>query len=443
MQIPVLFNESGAHISPDGNPLSSSVTATAEELASTLHNSQKRLREISLDDIIGLLDAAAQAWVQPDHSVTHLIKKFSLDFLLSWLRRKNLENVCDKALRGNREASNNFVPMFHNCRELHHAQPRGICMHWVAGNVPLLGMISVIQGLLGKNANIVKVSRKHAGILPLLLEQLSKVCYRRTSGVELRGNVLTDAVRAIFFTHHDYEVAQTLSLIADVRVAWGGQEAVESVMNLPRRFGTEDIIFGPKTSFAVIGSEMLKQEKSARHTAHLLALDTVALEQRGCNSPHTIFVEYGAAISPIGFAELLAEELRTVCEQRPAPVITAQEAFQVLTCRTEYDIRGTAWYGDDISWSVLYSEEDQGLADPCYARTLFVRPVQDVFDIVPLCSIKTQTAALALKERRLKLADALTAHGVERCPQPGRMSLYESPWDGMYPIDRMVRWVSA
>src|SRR5262249_17381557 len=96
-----------------------------------------------------------------------------------------------------------------------------------------------------------------------------------------------------------------------------------------------------------------------------------------------------------------------------------------------------------VRWSVFYSDEDQGLATPCYARTLFVRPVDDVFEVVALCSINTQTAGLALSERKLRLADALTAPGVERCPEVGQMALYDSAWDGMYPMDRMVRWVSA
>jgi hypothetical protein len=63
--------------------------------------------------------------------------------------------------------------------------------------------------------------------------------------------------------------------------------------------------------------------------------------------------------------------------------------------------------------------------------------------VAALCSVNTQTAGLALGERRLAVAEALTARGVERCPEVGRMALYEAPWDGMYPMDRMVRWVSA
>src|SRR5271157_2875370 len=99
-----------------------------------------------------------------------------------------------------------------------------------------------------------------------------------------------------------------LSTAADLRVAWGGREAVEAIMNLPRRFGTEDIVFGPKTSFVVVGAERLSEEAEARKTATLVARDTVALGQRGCNSPHTIFVERGGALSAEAFAALLSEE---------------------------------------------------------------------------------------------------------------------------------------
>jgi hypothetical protein len=213
-------------------------------------------------------------------------------------------------------------------------------------------------------------------------------------------------------------------------------------MNLPRRFGTEDIVFGPKTSFVVVGADRLADESGARHVATQVARDTVALGQRGCNSPHTVFVERGGVVSPHAFAALLGQELSHAARQAP-PDTAPQEAFQILGFRAEYDMRGDAWYSDGVRWSVFYSDEDRGLATPCYGRTLFVRPVDDVFDVPALCSMNTQTAGLALGERRLGLADALTERGVERCPEVGRMTLYEAPWDGMYPMDRMVRWVSA
>jgi hypothetical protein len=302
-------------------------------------------------------------------------------------------------------------------------------------------MISVIQGLLTKNANLVKVSRQNAGILPYFLAALGRVRYQPRDGSEIEGTLLTDAVRAIYTDREDRAAAAALSAAADVRVAWGGREAVEAIMNLPRRFGTEDIVFGPKTSFVVVGAEMLADESAARRTAMLVARDTVALGQRGCNSPHTVFVERGGTLTPGAFAALLGAELGRAARQMPD--ITPQESFQILGWRAEYDMRGQAWYGDGVRWSVFYSEEDRGLATPCYGRTLFVRPVDDVFDVAAVCSVNTQTAGLAVGERKQRLADELTARGVERCPEVGRMSLYEAPWDGMYPMDRMVRWVSA
>jgi len=443
MRIPVLFDQSGAHIPLAGDPLASPVTGSPEQLAAAVRAAQARLRAAPLDHIIGICDAAGEAWVQPGNPVAKTLSSHALGFLPLWLRRGNLESICDAALRGNRAANDGFVPINAHDKRLHRAQPRGLVVHWLAGNVPLLGMISVVQGLLAKNANLLKVSRQNAGMLPYFLDALRQVQYKLPSGEVIAGSLLTDAVCAVYSPSDHLEAARALSLLADIRVAWGGREAVEAIMNLPRRFGTEDIIFGPKLSFEVVGAEVLADEKTARTIATRVAQDTVALEQRGCNSPHTVFVERGGSIAPTAFAALLAGELGSLAARVPLAAVSPQESFQVLGFRAEYDMRGEAWYGDTVSWTVLYSEDDRGLASPCYVRTLSVRPVDDIFEVVPFCSVNTQSAGLAVTDRRLALADALTAHGVERCPKPGSMSLYDLPWDGMYPIDRMVRWVSA
>lgn len=441
MKIFVLFDGRTRHIEPDGDPENCPLETSPDRLVNELKAGQERLRATPVDDLIGLCDAAGRAWTQPGNEVARMVGGLAIGFLPLWLRRANLETLLAQALRGDSGAIDGFVPLAPSSKRQHRAQPRGLLVHWVAGNVPLLGMISVIQGLLTKNANLVKVSRQNAGVLPYFLAALAQVRYRRPDGKEVDGTLLTDAVRAIYVDRED-SAAAALSTLADVRVAWGGREAVEAIMNLPRRFGTEDIVFGPKTSFVVVGAEKLAGETEARKAATLVARDAVALGQRGCNSPHTIFVERGGALTPEAFASLLGEELGRAARQVP-PDVAPQEAFQILSWRAEYDMRGQAWYSDGVRWSVFYSDEDRGLATPCYGRTLFVRPVDDVFEVAAHCSINTQTAGLALGERRLKLAEALTARGVERCPEVGQMSLYEVPWDGMYPMDCMVRWVSA
>ena len=441
MKIHVLFDGNGRYINPSGDPETCPVETSPDRLVRELREGQEHLRAASVDDLIGLCDAAGRAWTLPGNDVARMVGSLAIGFLPLWLRRGNLEPLVALALRGDRGAIDGFVRQAPASHRLHRAQPRGLLVHWVAGNVPLLGMISVIQGLLTKNANLVKVSRQNAGVLPYFLSALGEITYRRPDGEEISGKLLTDTVRVIYTDREDAAGA-ALSALADLRVAWGGREAVEAIMNLPRRFGTEDIVFGPKTSFVVVGAEKLSEESEGRKAAMLVARDTVALGQRGCNSPHTVFVERGGALTPEAFAALLGEELGRASRQVPLDV-APRESFQILGWRAEYDMKGEAWYSEGVRWSVFYSNEDRGLATPCYGRTLFVRPVDNVFDVAALCSVNTQTAGLALGDRRLKLAEVLTARGVERCPEVGQMSLYDAPWDGMYPMDRMVRWVSA
>jgi hypothetical protein len=321
------------------------------------------------------------------------------------------------------------------------ANPRGLIGHWLAGNVPMLGMLSLVQGLITKNGNILKVPKQNGEVIPRLLNSFNGVEYKNSKGEIIFGSEIIKSVAAIYFDRDDKDAQEALSLDVNVRVAWGGMEAVESVMNLPRKYGSEDVVFGPRTSFMVIGKECLENEADAKRLAAKAAMDASLFEQQGCNSPHTVFVETGADISPLQFSEFMADAMKDVLKRMPIGDIADADAVKIITLRTEYDMRGEAFYSPGIEWTVLFSEEDTGLAEPCYHRTLFVRPVKDVMDVADCCTHLTQTAGTALSpERKIAFATKVTANGVDRCPDIGSMTLYEIPWDGMFVPDRFVRW---
>ena len=46
------------------------------------------------------------------------------------------------------------------------ATPKGIITHWLSGNVPILGLLSLIQGLTTKNINILKISKDTGMLIP-------------------------------------------------------------------------------------------------------------------------------------------------------------------------------------------------------------------------------------------------------------------------------------
>jgi len=443
MKFYLLFDHEGPQIGLDDGHESAPVLDALEPLVDRLRASQQQLRTVAFDDLVGLCDAAARSWTQPGHRMVDFIRHDHLGFLPLWLRRTNLQTLAQRSLRGRPEALDRFVSLGENETMLIRAQPRGLVVHWVAGNVPVLGLLSLAQSTLCKNANVVKVSRNRPGVLPYLLSALSEATYVNSLGETFCGRILTDATAVVYADRHDAAAARELSRLADVRVAWGGREAVEAIVNLPRRYSTEDIVFGPKLSFAIVGAERLADNETARRTAVAIAADACAFDQQGCNSPHTVFVERGGSIEPAEFARLLGDAMDAESRRAPLRDVDPADAMNVMGVRTEYAMRGEAHHSRDIQWAVVYGDEDKGLADPCYLRTLFVRPVNDVFEVAAYCSSQTQTAGLAVDARRHALADALTANGVERCPAAGAMRIYDAPWDGLFAMDRLVRWVSG
>ena len=121
---------------------------------------------------------------------------------------------------------------------------------------------------------------------------------------------------------------------------------------------------------------------------------------------------------------------------------SARWAIDVRNARAVSEFKEEVWASDGTEWTVVYSEEEE-LSPPTYSRFVNVRPVEDVMDTIAYASTAIQTVGLALTgPRRLKLANALTRRGVERCPEIGKMTHFETPWDGLIPMERLVRWTT-
>ena len=97
----------------------------------------------------------------------------------------------------------------------------------------------------------------------------------------------------------------------------------------------------------------------------------------------------------------------------------------------------------NTDWTVIYSDE-KGPAQACFSRVVFVRPVDDIRDVCRYSNRGMQTMGVSVSdERRQAFADSATVCGTDRCPPIGEMSFFQSPWDGMFAFDRLVRWVTT
>ncbi len=410
------------------------------DLAQRLAAGRQRLDAYTVDELATLIGSAARRWVAPESPLLRL-RHQGLTFLADWCHPNRLRTMLDRSLGMPRGALDGPRAEGYSVKRLRFAAPRGLAVHWLAGNVPLLGMLALSQSILTRNANLLKAASSHASVLPLLLDAFRGLEVRG-GGRVLRGDDVLASIAVVYFDRHDEASAVAVSSLADVRIAWGGREAIEAVNRLPRTSTAEDITLGPKLSFAVIGREQLATPRLRARTAKRLAVDACVFDQYACASPHVAFIEEGGAVSVRDFAEEFATELGRTSARIPKGPIDEGTAAAVMRARLRGELLGELWHGPDFDWTVVYHHRVEKL-DPTYSRVLSIVPVADVAQTLPFVSRDIQTIGTAIDGARgIEFCRQAALAGADRFPILGRMTYFDAPWDGMSIANRLTRWVS-
>lgn len=406
--------------------------AAPEAIEARLEATRRILWETPLDDVLTVLDELGRRIpLSP-----RLRAVEGAAYLGLWLRRSALLDLVSRSL-GDPRALDGVVATTGG-RSIATA-PRGIVAHWTAGNVPTLAVFSLVQGWLSKNANIVKVPDSAADLMAEILDLVSEIEVD-VAGRTIRGSVLSDAAVLVSFPSSDERANRDLSRLADVRVIWGGERAVEAILALPRREAAEDLVFGPKYSFAVADASATEGE-GVRTLARRVATDAVVFDQTGCSSPHVLFVEGGEAALR-RTAEALAEAFAGLTARFPRPPLDPGAAVDVIAARARHaldpDRDLIAPRGSE--WTVLIGR-DLRLEEPVFHRVLFVKSIDRIERAATLVTRNVQTIGLAVADpdRRRAFAREAAYAGAARCVPLGTMNNFDAPWDGMYPLDRLVR----
>ncbi|MBF0348374.1 MAG: acyl-CoA reductase [Magnetococcales bacterium] len=414
----------------------------ANDLESVLHSLQARrdwLARVPVEAVIILLDRLAREWRQS--TLYADLDKRGLAFLCDWCSADSLRRIAAASLGGHAGFLDDFHPLQDSIRRKAMALPKGLALHWVAGNVPLIGLFVLVQSMVTKNVNLVRAPSAERQIMAHLLAPLRSLEVQMPGGVCVRGADLLETVAVVHFPN-DHPLGAQLSALADVRIAWGGREAVETLARWPRRYDVRDVFFGPKLSYMAIGREQLVEGRGLKKLLRRAATDCSVFDQYACSSPHTVFVEQGGPVPPKVFAERLGGEMARTLERIPKMPPDAGTVMEIGLRRIQHDLFHEVWHSRDSGWTVLYDEE-MALAAPCYSRVVTVRGVPDIMQTVTLASEEIQTVGLALDgERRLLYAREAARRGVGRLPEIGRMTLFEPVWDGLWVMGHTVRWVT-
>ncbi|HQU74190.1 MAG TPA: acyl-CoA reductase [Calditrichia bacterium] len=365
----------------------------------------------------------------------NLLTEEGVIYLASWLRTSNLEkyiaiNVGDKTVL------DAFVAQTDNL--FMRAQPRGVVCHWVAGNVPTLAIFSIVQAMLGKNASIVRVPLEPMSGIVNILRVLEKVSVE-LDGQTLDGREVLKSLAVVYYPSSNKALNTGMSLAADAKVIWGGKEAVRDIIALPQREHCENVVFGPKYSFAVVDEASISEGMAKR-----MAMDIITFDQEACSSPHVIFVQ--SRSNAQAAAEKMVEHMVAGFEAVTEKFPKAYGSYgAVLNARGMYwlDPEKDVVCSDDLDWTILLNDDIQ-LEEPVKSRTIFIKAVNSALDVIPLITNKVQTIGIAMQDadERVAFCEQATRHGVARCVALGSMNNYDTPWDGILFINRMVRWTA-
>lgn len=403
-----------------------------------LKDQQVWLRVQPVEALIGLIGEASKKWMS-DSKYAYL-KNNGLLFLSNWCSESHLRQVAKDGLRGNIMYADKFMSFPDSDRHYLIANGRGLVCHWLAGNVQVLGFFALVQAIITKNPNLLRVSGRDGGVFKSLLSVFEGLEYTTQDGYNIKGDDLLKTIAVIYFSHHAVKLGEEMSRSAAVRIAWGGAEAVETVAGYPSSIGSETVVFGPKLSFSVIAKEELSSEQDAKKLARRLSVDASVFDQAGCASPHNTYIERGGVISPEHFCEILSESFRKTELQISKPSISQEQISQIHSARGIYDFKGKVWGSETMSWTILL-DDDNELSKPVYSRTLMVHAVDHINDALQNIVEYIQSVGVAAPlDKAIDFATKATAKGVARCPMIGRMLNFEMPWDGIILIDRLVKW---
>ncbi len=310
-----------------------------------------------------------------------------------------------------------------------------------AGNVPGTGATALLRGLLVGAPTLLKPGagdRVLPGLLARALHEESEALAHGLAVVGWRGGKGGDLEQAALRR-------------ADRVVVYGGEEAVAAVRALTGPL-TPVVVYGPRVSAGLVLADATGSDGVVADAAAAVS----AYEQRGCVSPHLVWVQAGGGRSPEGWAEALGSAL---ADGAPGVSAAVSPVHAMRVLRDAAEFRAAAGSGDRVwggpadGWMVLFEDEATG-ADPrpfepsCLGRTVRVRPLPDpgtlASVLAPMRHVIQSVALEGAEPGRTTTALLLARAGVTRVT-----TFREQPWppawwkhDGQGPLAALVQWAT-
>ena len=315
-----------------------------------------------------------------------------------------------------------------------------LLVHVWAGNVPGLPLWGLASGLLVKAGMVGKVPSAEPVFATVFARLLAEI-----------EPLWADCLAVVWWQGGDAERERALLPLADVVMAYGGNEALQDLrQRIP--VGTRFLAHGHKLSAAMVSARCLSVRKS-QIAARQTALDVARYEQQGCYSPHVVYVARGGRVSPLEFAQQIASELAALQHKFPRHTLALAEATTMAAWRQAHEFK--AMQSSNIvvlgqpsdPWCVVVAQGPQALAPSPLNRCVLVVAEDDLeqaaAQLAPQKAYLQSVGVAVAPQELMPLAQALADAGVTRICAIGSMTAVQEGWhhDGRYSLLDLVRWV--
>lgn len=314
-------------------------------------------------------------------------------------------------------------------------KPLGVQVHIVPGNAASVSVLSLLEGLMAGNINIVKNTSRNGQFAVLFMKRLIEC---DTTGI------LKHFIYIFELSSGETELIRKIIQLADVVCIWGGEEAVKSISQMVPS-GVRIVEWGHKISFAYVTESMLDNDEVWNNIAE----DICRRNQQACTSPQCVLVE---ASSPERLDELgikLDNALKNVAEKFPYLEPQIQEQAEITTIKQMHRAeiaqkQGNIIESPDYRYSILIDYRS-GLQPSPLFRTVWLKPIErnKIIETLRPFNIYLQTCGLAVSnlEEAYEITEMMMKAGVERITKAGEQhnAYIGEPHDGVFALQRYTK----
>ena len=320
-------------------------------------------------------------------------------------------------------------------------------LHITAGNVPVVGALTVIRSALTKSDCLIKLPSN---------DPLSATAIARTMIDMDPRHPVTKHVAVAYWKGGDDEMGSQICRTSriDKITAWGGMSSMKYIQKFLSP-GIDLLAMNPKLSMSMVGREALQSREAMKEAAYGVAVAAGRLNQTACVNTRVVYIESETDDEALDRVIEFGEEIYQALQTLPATISTAalRPDLELEAELRALDLEKELYWvkGDTLKGGVVLSRFSDRVEfhDKLSNRIVNLVPMPDLRQVVRWCDDTTQAVGVYPERLHEELRDALGRAGVQLIKPlqacnpkaPSDSGFPGMPHDGIEPLRRMVRWV--